>query len=399
MSVEEDKIKQELDQKRLEDEKAKAEGDGVKKNEIRRRRHHHHHHHHHGSRKRRRRRRRIRKLKRFAKRFVITAGLLLLAAVIIVVGAVFTMRHSGKRALYSDNINITAPKDLDVRLTDNGATVTYKGERYRYNKDIITMLFMGVDKADSAQDSSQIGENHQADMILLCTIDKVNKKITLTNVPRDTITEVNVYSPAGGYVGIEKLPIAVSYAYGDGKTTSCYNTTESVRRIFYNVPIPTYYSLNLDGIAAINDSVGGVDVTSPETIGPFEEGKTYHLVGDMATDFVQLRAKDRPDANLLRNERQRVYMNAILKKFITATRQDISVPIDLYNAAKPYSCTNLNADRVTYLATEFIVNRDMAINFQKVPVTVTQVDNHAENYVKEEEFYELFLKIFYNKVS
>ena len=146
--------------------------------------------------------------------------------------------------------------------------------------------------------------------------------------------------------------------------------------------------MNLDGVAPINDSVGGVDVKSPETIGEFVEGEQYHLMGAQASNFIQLRSKETADANLKRNERQRVYMNAFLTKFMQKTKSDISVPIDLFNASKQYSCTNLNADKITYLATEFIFNRNMKFQYESVPVDVKQTGDRAENYVKEKEFYE-----------
>lgn len=78
-------------------------------------------------------------------------------------------------------------------------------------------------------------------------------------------------------LGTEKQQICLSYSYGDGKESSCENTVNSVQRLFYNIPINTYFSLDLDGISALNDSVGGVDVVSPETIGEFVEEKAITL--------------------------------------------------------------------------------------------------------------------------
>ena len=96
---------------------------------------------------------------------------------------------------------------------------------------------------------------------------------------------------------MEKQQICLAYAYGDGKEKSCENVLASVRRLFYNVPINTYFALDLDGISELNDAVDGVDVTSPETIATFEEGKDYHLVGMEAESFVRTRRMDRLDAN------------------------------------------------------------------------------------------------------
>ena len=112
-----------------------------------------------------------------------------------------------------------------------------------------------------------------------------------------------------------------------------------------------------------------------------------------------MRSKDRADANLLRNERQKIFFKEFVAKVVAETRKDIQTPLRIKDIAEPYSCTNLNADRITYLSTEFIVNRDMKFVYSSVPVEVAQVGDNAENYVKEKEFYELFLKLFYQKAK
>lgn len=388
---EELKKKQELREQELAEKEA---GDGSSKH---RRRHHHHHHHSSSGKRKRRRRHRHRGKKRSVKRIIISAAILLVIALVLAAGIVYAMLKNGKNEMVSNDYAITAPEG--VRVTEKGDYVTYNGSRYKYNKDVINILFLGVDKAHSDKDSKMIGDNYSSDVISLCTINSKTQKIHVINIPRDIYTEVSVYSPSGGYVGREKMAIANAYAYGDGKDKSCINSKEAVSRLFYNLPINTYFSLNLDGVAGLNDSIGGVDVKSPETIEEFEKGETYHLEGDEALRFVQLRSHDRADANLLRNERQKVYLNAFLKKFTQQAKKNPSIAVDLFNASKPYSCTNLNADKITYLVSEFIVNRNMQFDFKSIPVDVKQVEDHAENYVKETEFYEMFLNIFYIKVK
>ena len=404
MANEYDVLKKELEENKAHDEEMKnqAEEKAEDSSESKHRHHHHHHHHHHSGKKGKHRRhhrhhRRHRNKKR-VRRVLLYIGILFLLAVAVVVGSLFAMRKEGEFSMVAKDYNITAPENLNVNLDDKGDYVTYNGERYKYNNDIINILFLGIDKKNSSDQSKQIGENRQSDVITLCSINKSEKKIVIFNVPRDIITDISVFSPGGEYVGREKMPIALAYAYGDGKAKSCLNSIDAVSRLFYNLPVKTYFSMNLDGVAPINDSVGGVDVKSPETIGEFVEGEQYHLMGAQASDFIQLRSKETADANLKRNERQRVYMNAFLTRFMQKTKSDISVPIDLFNASKPYSCTNLNADKITYLATEFIFNRSMKFQYETVPVDVKQAGDRAENYVKEKEFYEKFLSAFYTKV-
>ena len=356
-----------------------------------------HRHHHHSSKTGKSRKRHHRsKRKKIIKRVLLIIGIILLLAAIITAGSVAVLYHTGKNEMKPDKVKIEAPKNVET--VDDGRYIYYKNGKYKYKNDIINMLFLGIDR-NNGLGTDGIGANGQADVIALAAIDSSNSKVTIINVPRDIITDVKVYSSSGGYSGTEKMQIALSFAYGDGADTSCVNAMSAVRSLFYNVPISSYFALKMEGVPDLNDSIGGVDVKSPETISIFEKGEKYHLDGEDALLFVQKRDMQSVNANLKRNERQKVYLNSFISKFINQTKSDIGVPINVFNASKPYSFTNLNANRITYLATEFILNKKMAIKMKSVPVTVEKQGNNAANYVKEDEFYELFLDVFYEKVK
>ncbi len=356
-----------------------------------------HRHHHHSSKSGKSRKRHHRsKRKKIIKRVLLIIGIILLLAAIITAGSVAVLYHTGKNEMKPDKVKIEAPKNVET--VDDGRYIYYKNGKYKYKNDIINMLFLGIDR-NNGLGTDGIGANGQADVIALAAIDSSNSKVTIINVPRDIITDVKVYSSSGGYSGTEKMQIALSFAYGDGADTSCVNAMSAVRSLFYNVPISSYFALKMEGVPDLNDSIGGVDVKSPETISIFEKGEKYHLDGEDALLFVQKRDMQSVNANLKRNERQKVYLNSFISKFINQTKSDIGVPINVFNASKPYSFTNLNANRITYLATEFILNKKMAIKMKSVPVTVEKQGNNAANYVKEDEFYELFLDVFYEKVK
>ena len=356
-----------------------------------------HRHHHHSSKSGKSRKRHHRsKRKKIIKRVLLIIGIILLLAAIITAGSVAVLYHTGKNEMKPDKVKIEAPKNVET--VDDGRYIYYKNGKYKYKNDIINMLFLGIDR-NNGLGTDGIGANGQADVIALAAIDSSNSKVTIINVPRDIITDVKVYSSSGGYSGTEKMQIALSFAYGDGADTSCVNAMSAVRSLFYNVPISSYFALKMEGVPDLNDSIGGVDVKSPETISIFEKGEKYHLDGEDALLFVQKRDMQSVNANLKRNERQKVYLNSFISKFINQTKSDIGVPINVFNASKPYSFTNLNANRITYLATEFILNKKMGIKMKCVPVTVEKQGNNAANYVKENEFYELFLDVFYEKVK
>ncbi len=332
------------------------------------------------------------------KRVLLSIVSVLLCLIIAGVGVVFYLLYSGEKQFRSDDYSITPPATLAVSLENDGQIVYYNGHKYKYNDKISTIMFMGVDKRN-IEESKDNGTGGQSDVDVLVTIDSEKGITHLINVPRDTMTDVRVYTAEGTYVGIQNMQLCLSYAYGDGKTSSCENTVSSMKSIFYNVPINKYFALDLDGISALNDSVGGVDVTSPETIGSFEEGVQYHLVGEEAESFVRTRDTSAVTSNLSRNERQQVYVKSFMDKLVSQTKADITTPVTLFNASAPYSCTDLDASSIAFLAKEVVTGSGISFEIVNVPGEMKMGEKYAEYYIDEEQFYEQFLSIFYNEVD
>lgn len=339
--------------------------------------------------------RRRAKMKRW-KKVLIAIASTLFALVLILVITVVSLFYRGSQELFNSEIAVSAPEGVTVQ--ENGKYVVYNGETYEFNENITNMLFMGVDKREIDGEAQVKGTGGQADVLLLASIDTSTGKITLVNISRDTMTDVTVYSAGGSYVGSEKQQLCLAYAYGDGKETSCENTVDSVTRLFYNIPVNTYFALDLDGISAINDSIGGVDVVSPETIDGFVQGQSYHLTDGQAESFVRARDTNKLDSNNMRMQRQQIYMESFINTAIEQTKKDLGTPMRLYNESAEYSCTNLNPSRVSYLAGMLVTNGSMKIDMVSVPGNVTQGEKFAEFNVDEKSFYEMFLNIYYNKI-
>lgn len=346
-------------------------------------------HHHHSK---------HRKMKTW-KKVLLSIGCTLLGLVILAVGTVAYLIYQGGNELFNTDIHVTAPQGIETE--ENGKYVVYNGETYQFNEKVTNVLCIGVDKRnlDENNNSKVKASGGQADVLMLVSIDTSNGKITLFNISRDSMVDVTMYSAGGAYAGTEKQQICLSYSYGDGKESSCENTVNSVQRLFYNIPINTYFSLDLDGISALNDSVGGVDVVSPETIGEFVEGESYHLVGQQAESFVRTRDTSKTDSNNMRMQRQKVYIQSFMNTVLQQTKEDLTTPIDLFNASAPYSCTNLNPSKVSYLAQQAVLGGMNGIDMVSVPGQVTMGSKYAEFNVSEAEFYQLFLSIYYTKIE
>jgi LCP family protein required for cell wall assembly len=322
----------------------------------------------------------------------------LIALVVAAIIAFIVMVNMGRAALLDKTgLNINPPKQATVE--DSGNYIVYKGQKYKYNDNMTSILCMGIDKDSLGSIDGQVGTGGDADSIFLLTMDLETGESTIVNISRDTMAEIGVYAVNGTYVGTKKAQLALAYAYGDGKETSCHNEIVAVRQIFYNLPINSYLSLDLDGIGPINDSIGGVTVVSPETIGDFKAGETYELFGSMATYFVRNRSHATIEGNNLRMQRQKTYLDSFASSLLAKTKENLTAPLGVFDSASPYICTDLNASKVSYLATQAIQSKFKGFEIRTVPGEIKKGKKYAEFYIDEDKFLEMFLDIFYKPVS
>lgn len=316
-------------------------------------------------------------------------------------GAFFVLRAKGEKELKTDKAEepITAPEEVQVE--EEGKSVVYKGERYWYNENVINILCMGIDTSIQETGIDNIGENGQADALFLAVLDTETGKLSLVNISRDSMVDVNVYNVEGQYLRTETMQICLAYAYGDGKDQSCLNVAGSVSRLLYGMPIHAYAAIEYNGISALNDGIGGVTVQVLEDLTRSDpeltEGKTVTLMGQQAITYVRSRDTSVLESNNYRMARQRQYLLAFMKTALEQTRSDISVPLTLYQTASEYMITNIGPSEVTYLASKVLGTGFSEGDMHSIPGEVVMGEQYAEFYPDEEALYELILDVFYNK--
>lgn len=338
------------------------------------------------------------KMKKWKKAIIIIL-IVLLVIILSGISALLIAINIGKGEMLNENKEAVIVVPKEVENFENGKILTYKGKKYQLNENITSILFMGVDEREFEENNTNYGTNGNADVLMLMTIDTETGDSNLVSISRDTMAEINVYSTDGSYVGTETSQIALAYSYGDGKEISCRNEVNAVRRLFYNIPISSYLALDLESISVVNDSIGGVTVTSPETVGQFTEGETVTLMGEMAEAFVRSRSHEDINGNTRRMERQKIYLSAFFDKFIESTRNDIMTPLDLFNEASPYMVTNIDVSKVTYLSSLLVQKNFTDFNMQSIKGEMKQGEIYAEYYIDEEKFFEMFLDIYYTPME
>ncbi len=340
------------------------------------------------------------KKRKISKKKKVLIGILIFFLCLIVglISTFFILKYLGKRALLDyDNINITVPDGVDY--ADNGRIVYYKGHTYQFNENIASVLFMGIDNR-KLKDNAIAGTAGQADALYLFTYNSLNGKIKVLCLNRDTMTDIGRYDEGGNYHDTTTSQLCLAYAYGDGKTLSAENQVTAVERLLYNIPIHAYYAINLDAIKILNDDIGGVTLTPEYTFKSFVKGQQVTLKGDMTEEFVRYRDTRLLDDNLRRMACQRLYINSFTSQIVPAVKQDMQVPLKLYQHSSDYTVTNIKLPILTYLASS------LATNFTGLNMTTTSGkyveaagDVSAEFIVKKNKLFETVLDFYYTRID
>ena len=318
--------------------------------------------------------------------------------IVVAVSTLMIMINSGKNNLLDyEDTTVEAVEEAEVE--EDGKTVRYNGKIYRLNENITSIACLGVDKTDINQ-NGVVGTSGQADTIIVIAFNTETGKAKVISIPRDTITAIDVYDTKGSFVKVEETQVCLAYAYGDGGKTSCENVIASLQKLMFGIPIRSYAALDLEGIGALNDAIGGVTVTPNESFAGFKKGQSVKLKGDMAMNFVRYRDHKRVDANLYRMQRQMQYIKAFSSTAVRTVGTDLSAISDIYNTALNYSYTNISLSDVSYLAVSFVTKANGEFETFTVPgKMVAGEDSYSEYYVDETLFYETILSIYYNEIG
>lgn len=161
--------------------------------------------------------------------------------------------------------------------------------------------------------------------------------------------------------------------------------------------------MNMSAIAVVNDMVGGVEVTLDDDmtgIEPsFTKGSTVLLNGSHAESFLRTRSGIGDGTNESRMGRQKQYLISLVKKTLEAVKDDLTLPVSVYQTISDYMVTDISLDEFTYLASQAVSFR-LGDNFiRSISGKMDTTDIYARFYPDEKALYELILEIFYEKVS
>ncbi len=311
--------------------------------------------------------------------------------------------YLGAQWLENENANPEPRGDYRLRYEDEQVTIS--GHTYRQKKNLTTILFMGIDKDEDAEDVPaylRYLNGGQADFLRLMVIDPLEKTIAQIEIDRDTMTPITVVGTMGSKLGYRTMQISLSHGFGDGQQQSCGFTVEAVSNLLYNAPIGCYAAMNMDGISIINDLLGGVTVTLEDDFSHIDpamtKGTTMTLVGDQAEIFVRSRMSMEVGTNEARMVRQQQYMNQMVELLNVRIHESSEFIGTLFDDLSSYLCTNMSRAQIMNEAWN-------ARDYTRLPVAsisgIHQVgdDGYMQFIPNEESLEQVILDVFYKKLK
>ncbi|MSR88926.1 MAG: LytR family transcriptional regulator [Candidatus Margulisbacteria bacterium] len=215
----------------------------------------------------------------------------------------------------------------------------------------MTLLAFGIDLTQGAQHS---------DTIMVVQLDFVAKRVGVLSIPRDTYLEVPGH-------GMTKL----THAYAYGGTPLLLRTVSG----FLQMPIDHYIQVDLQGVSALVDALGGIDVNIPEAMNyedhaghlaiHFEKGR-HRLNGEESVEFLRFRHNAEGDFGRMR--RQQLFIKEAFRQ-IFYTSHVLDVPVLFWRLNRHFG-TDLGFDKVVGVWMDFAeLFRENRLDMQVLPAS------------------------------
>lgn len=278
-------------------------------------------------------------------------------------------------------------------------SIEVDGASYRRRRNVTSILLMGIDRDSNAVVSGN-RNGGQADFLQLLVVDSAEKKLTRVQIDRDTMTPITILGVLGNQSGVRISQICLSHGFGDGKAQSCQLTVSAVSNLLLGAPVDNYIAMNLDGISALNDAVGGVTVTLEDDFSMLDasmtKGKTMTLVGDQAELFVRSRRSIGVGTNEARMARQQQYIERLSHQLDSHIQDDQAFIGALYDELEPYLITDLSRGT---LINQAWTSRQYERSFVELEGSYQLgSDGYMQFYADEAALKQLVLELFYQRV-
>lgn len=218
----------------------------------------------------------------------------------------------------------------------------------------VNILMLGWDQSperENEQSSLYRDErnNYRSDVMMLLCADFANKRATLISIPRDTMAAI--YETTGRW--------KINAAFAKGGSAEGNGFEYAIRTVenLLCLPIGYYAGVDMQGVKAVVDAMGGVDYEVDVRIelnGRVLEEGMQHLNGQQVLDYCRARKRITgtnsagANSDIGRADRQQRILFTMFEQ-MQSRDQLVNIP-RIYESVKPYIHTNLNAEQIAALA-------------------------------------------------
>ena len=216
-----------------------------------------------------------------------------------------------------------------------------------FMKDRVNLLLVGFDESPERDEEDSdvyrtLKNNFRSDVLMLLAINFEKNTVHMISIPRDTYAEI--YNTRG------RWKINAAFAKGGAAEGNGFSYAMKTVELLMGVPVNAYAGVNMSGLKALVDAMGGVyydvDVEIKLNGRKLEPGYQY-LDGQSVLDYCRARKGISTDVG--RNDRQQRMLLAVFQQLQQQNRL-VKIP-QIYAAVKDDVYTSLTASQIAALAT------------------------------------------------
>ncbi len=214
-------------------------------------------------------------------------------------------------------------------------------DKIRYSKDVFNVLLLGEDNPDGS-------EYGRSDSIMLVSVNKKNRTVSMLSFLRDSYCYMNVNG--------QEHWARLNAAYNLGGPAEMM---EAVTRL-YKIRVDKYVSVNFSGFKKLIDTLGGVTVdvtaqearyinrTAPSMNRSFPSGEGVRLNGAQALVYCRIRKLDSDNARTMRQQK-------VIQAIIASARgASLGRVYDALEGVLAHVSTNFSQGEITALIPQAI---------------------------------------------
>lgn len=336
---------------------------------------------------------------------VIKAILLLLVLVAGVIVFWYTLQRMEHLLIVSSSGDIEVQDDMSELYPEVVKKVRINGSTYTYDHEIETWLLLGTDASGNENGTGEEYRGSMADFLLLAVFDKTDKTYGFLQLNRDTITEITLLQTDGTGMASADIQLCTAHWYGGTPEQGCENTVKAVSRLLGDITIDGYYSIGMDEIGALNQAVGGVEVTVfsdfTDSDPTMKMGETLVLNDEQAYHYIHDRLNVGDGSNVDRMKRQRQYMNSLFAKVKERTSEEPAFINSLYRDMETAAVTTMTGRDLSRLMKRVDEGENRGIfeieGIVKRGYVLGDGIEHAEFYPDETSLEETMIELYHLK--